>query len=376
MTSIPMRDKTYYLDTIIFQVEDRLFKVPRYHFERNSEIFASTFMLPVTDDVEGISDKNPVKLEGVSSVDFERLLVVLYPLCVDLILLFKNHSRSQRHREDPMPTLSKDHWISVLKLATLWRLLATRALAIRHLDAEVKNGAEGIVLARKYHVASWLRSGYTALSRGAHGAMSLADAEMIGWETATKIYRVREEAAHKGQNFGQADVYGVFAEEFRQADSDSAEYLEKGGEGETGQLAKDIHNGRYFIRSRSTDDELLDGATKDLYVYPANQVPLQQIWQISNEANGHQITSTYEPPGRYLQAALVNQVPFTRLAPPNNVRILAVSGAPGWYFIATDMTSSPPIVLRNTIPAGSNGPISVGELNESDQCQMWQFVRA
>ncbi|KAF7354223.1 hypothetical protein MVEN_01110100 [Mycena venus] len=253
MTSIPVPDKTYYLDSIIFQVEDRLFKVPRYHFERNSEIFASTFMLPVTGDVEGSSDQNPVKLEGISSVDFERLLVVLYPL------------------EDPMPTLSKDHWISVLKLSTLWRLLATRALAIRHLDAEVRNGAEGIVLGKKYHVASWLRSGYTALSRSAHGAISLADAEMIGWETATKIYRIREEAAHKRQNvaqpirdchncgrtlssggycnycskcycsscypvgsmdvsvnvFDNADVDGVFAEEFRQADSDSAEYLEK-----------------------------------------------------------------------------------------------------------------------------------------------------
>ncbi|KAJ7437005.1 hypothetical protein FB451DRAFT_1193532 [Mycena latifolia] len=123
---------------------------------------------------------------------------------------------------------------------------------LRDLDAEVKNGAEGIVLARKYHVASWLRSGYTALSRGAHGAMSLADAEIIGWETATKIYRIREEAAHKRQNdprptrtcydcgsdlsssycnycgsyvddskdeslnlCDKADVDGVFAEEFR-----------------------------------------------------------------------------------------------------------------------------------------------------------------
>ncbi|KAJ6564345.1 hypothetical protein B0H19DRAFT_1140844 [Mycena capillaripes] len=174
----------YYLDSITFQVEDRLFKVPRYHFERNSEIFASIFTLPVTGDVEGGSDQKPIKLEGISSVDFERLLVVLYPL----------------HREDPMPTLSKDHWISVLKLATLWRLLATRALAIRHLDAEVKNGTEGIVLARKYHVASWLRSGYTALSRGAHGVMSLADAEIVGWETATKIYCIREEAAHKREH--------------------------------------------------------------------------------------------------------------------------------------------------------------------------------
>ncbi|KAJ7763591.1 hypothetical protein DFH07DRAFT_956402 [Mycena maculata] len=246
--STPMRDQTYYWESVTFQVEHRLFKVPRYQFERNSEIFAGTFMLPTTGDVEGKSDKNPIKLEGISSVDFERLLAVLYPL------------------ENPMPTFSKDHWISVLKLATLWRLLATRALAIHHLDTEVKNSAEGIVLARTYHVAAWLRSGYEALARGTHGAMSLTDAEMIGWDTATKIYRIREEVTHNikaqpnncyscgntlnycrycciylsqgssnsGQGnmtniFSQADVAVVFAEEFRQAESDSAEYMDPRG---------------------------------------------------------------------------------------------------------------------------------------------------
>ncbi|KAJ7763582.1 hypothetical protein DFH07DRAFT_395903 [Mycena maculata] len=235
-TSSPTRNQTYYLESVTFQVEDNLFKVPRYHFERNSEIFASTFMLPATHNAEGVSDQNPIKLEGISSIDFERLLAVLYPL------------------EEPMPTLPKDHWISVLKLATLWRLLGTRALAISHLDAEVKNDVEGINLARKYHVASWLRSGYEALARSTHGTMSLADAEMIGWETATKIYRIREEAAcaHKAKNnkqgynqgychscgsnfntvsynkdvFHKADVAGMFEEEFRQAESDSAEYIE------------------------------------------------------------------------------------------------------------------------------------------------------
>ncbi|KAJ7509744.1 hypothetical protein B0H11DRAFT_2270119 [Mycena galericulata] len=251
-TSGPVRHRTYYLETITFQVENNLFKVPRYHFENNSEIFASAFTLPTADDVEGVSDRNPVKLEGISSVDFERLLAALYPL------------------KSPMPSMPKDHWISVLKLATLWRLLDIRDLAIQHLDAKVKDNAEGIVLARMYHVADWLRSGYTALARSAHPGMSLDDAKMIGWETATKIYRIREAAAHQRQNrerqdqqpksvfdippstplrphfgmpasqpiegsgpgqsqnlFESADVEGPFAEEFRQADLDSAEYVKR-----------------------------------------------------------------------------------------------------------------------------------------------------
>ncbi|KAJ7509745.1 hypothetical protein B0H11DRAFT_1257123 [Mycena galericulata] len=212
---------------------------------------------PTADDVEGVGDRNPVKLEGISSVDFERLLAALYPL------------------KSPIPSMPKDHWISVLKLATLWRLLDIRDLAIQHLDGEVRDNVEGIVLARKYHVADWLRSGYTALARSAHPGMSLDDAKMIGWETATKIYRIREAAAHQRRNqqrqdqqpksvfdippstplrphrnyfgmpasqpiegsiyspeqsqnlFDSADVEGPFAEEFEQADLDSAEYVKR-----------------------------------------------------------------------------------------------------------------------------------------------------
>jgi hypothetical protein len=92
------RDQKYYLESITFkvrltpkardyphsalQVEERIFKVPRYHFEHSSEIFATTFTLPAVDEVhtEGQSDENPFILEGISCVDFQRLLKVLYPL--------------------------------------------------------------------------------------------------------------------------------------------------------------------------------------------------------------------------------------------------------------------------------------------------------
>ncbi|KAJ7798185.1 hypothetical protein B0H14DRAFT_2907677 [Mycena olivaceomarginata] len=208
------RDKTYYLETITFQVEDRLFKVPRCHFERDSEIFATAYTLPAAEKGEGLSDENPIILEGISSVDFERLLAALYPL------------------KNPIPSVPKDHWISVLKLATLWRFLDIRNLAIRHLETQ------GIILARKYHVAQWLRSGYEAFAQGYYLSMSPMDADMIGWETAAKIYRIREETAcrHRENNnrgrsndnpnpFADADVDGAFSEEFRRAEADSAEYV-------------------------------------------------------------------------------------------------------------------------------------------------------
>ncbi|KAJ7133949.1 hypothetical protein C8R43DRAFT_1022665 [Mycena crocata] len=171
----PARNGKYYFETVIFQVEECLFKIPRYHFERSSEIFATMFSLPTSAEGEVLTDQNPIKLEGISSVDFERLLEVLYPLAVTL------------------PTMSKDCWISILRLATLWRFLAVRELAISKLDSQVRNTLEGIILARKYHVAQWLRSAIAVLVQAPHPAMALADIQIIEWETATQIYRIREE---------------------------------------------------------------------------------------------------------------------------------------------------------------------------------------
>ena len=40
------------------------------------------FSLPVpeaTEDLEGMSDQKPIQLEGVKSIDFDRLLSLFYP---------------------------------------------------------------------------------------------------------------------------------------------------------------------------------------------------------------------------------------------------------------------------------------------------------
>ncbi|KAJ7788782.1 hypothetical protein B0H14DRAFT_3575732, partial [Mycena olivaceomarginata] len=161
------------------QVEARIFKVPRYHFEHSSEIFATTFTLPVVDaaDAEGGSDENPVILEGINSVDFQRLLKVLYPLDIPQIL-----------------SMPKDEWISVLKLSTQWYFLDARDLAIKQLNDRPEIGSvERILLARQYDVAAWLRMGYNDLAKRGEG-ISLEDAATIGWETTVRLYQTREAA--------------------------------------------------------------------------------------------------------------------------------------------------------------------------------------
>jgi len=205
---------------VTFKVEDVLFKVPRYLLERNSDTFASLFTLPVPvsshAQTEGQSDENPIVLEGIRRIDFEWLLTVLYPLDTPLDL----------------SALTKDAWISVLKLSTQWNFLDARALAIQQLTGQGMGPVERIVLAKQYDVSVWLRSGYTEIARSGEG-ISVEDAGKIGWETAFRLYKLREKAirSYTGYNYRECDCFqgvdvkAACAEEFRQADAASAVYL-------------------------------------------------------------------------------------------------------------------------------------------------------
>jgi hypothetical protein len=63
------------------QVEDTLFRLPRRHFEEESEVFRDLFQLPVAENTspDGHSDEQPLRLEGIKKGDFEQLLRVLFP---------------------------------------------------------------------------------------------------------------------------------------------------------------------------------------------------------------------------------------------------------------------------------------------------------
>jgi hypothetical protein len=65
----------------LIKVEDRLFKVPARNFITESEVFETMFKLPQNPDVkaDGLSNNQPLRLEGVKSDDFRQLLRVMYP---------------------------------------------------------------------------------------------------------------------------------------------------------------------------------------------------------------------------------------------------------------------------------------------------------
>ncbi|KAF8150441.1 hypothetical protein K438DRAFT_436048 [Mycena galopus ATCC 62051] len=203
----PMRDR-YYLESIVFKVENTLFKVPRFQFERHSEIFATTFSLPPPiEGAEGSSDETPFKLGGIECDDFKMLLKVLYPMTP----------------VPKTPCLLHEEWISVLKLANLWSFIEVRNLAVEQLTfhSERLDCIERILFARQYDVSSWLRSGYAELARR-KAAISSEEAVKIGWEAALQICQLREAAVStkSGKNpYEKADIGNVFQAEFARADS-------------------------------------------------------------------------------------------------------------------------------------------------------------
>jgi len=169
------RDDVYYLDPVIFLVEDVLFKIPRHYLETHSSIFRDIFSLPQGDnDAEGSHDEKPFVLESVSKIDFRKLLMVIYP-------------------ENPVVpiTLDQDGWISVLKLSTLWELDTIREKAVKELQKLVDD-AEKVVLGKTYRVGDWLVEGYfTLVNRDT--TLSDADVDKLGSHTAIKLFRLREE---------------------------------------------------------------------------------------------------------------------------------------------------------------------------------------
>ncbi|KAK0486272.1 hypothetical protein IW261DRAFT_1454676 [Armillaria novae-zelandiae] len=176
LSSSPSRDKDYYWETIVLQVEDTLIRVPKHHLVGKSEVFDSMLSLPQgKNDPEGISDEKPIRLEGIKKIDFDRLLQIIYPI---------DNSR--------VPELSVNGWVSVLTLSNLWRM-SVRKTAIERLTSRLSqiSPVDRVLLGRRYSVVSWISSGYEELASRVT-EVSLEEGERIGLVTALRIGHIRE----------------------------------------------------------------------------------------------------------------------------------------------------------------------------------------
>nr|GAT51539.1 predicted protein [Mycena chlorophos] len=179
----------YFADgNVIFRVENVLYRVHRYFLERDSVVFSSMFSLPPVagQRPEGETPENPIALEGVTTVDFDRFLAVLYPL---------NFSTRD--------TVSTDEWTSVLSLATRWDFLSLRTLAITRLNSlmSTSSAAERVGLARAYDIQEWLKPALLALCTRAE-ALTLTDGQYLGLEDTIRVGQVRQ-AIRYASNFNR-----------------------------------------------------------------------------------------------------------------------------------------------------------------------------
>lgn len=210
---VRQRGKFYY-DTVVFQVEDKLHRIPRIHLTKYSQVFKDMFELPPTPSseageggikqvvIEGTTDEHPIVLPGCTNEEFESLLEVL---------LTPGHLA-------PLE-LDTNRWIAALKLSTMWDMPLIRALSIKSLSSlpEPLRALQKVQLGLQFKIREWVIEGCTALilpslappassadldsvaspsSAATSEPLSLSVlASHLGWETAARIAWISRSAA-------------------------------------------------------------------------------------------------------------------------------------------------------------------------------------
>ncbi|KDQ58990.1 hypothetical protein JAAARDRAFT_649751 [Jaapia argillacea MUCL 33604] len=165
------KDEQFYFSdrNVFFLVDRRLFKVHSFFFERNSAYFRT-----LLSENRQSSDSNPILLDDVAAVDFQRFLRMLYPT------QFDKHS-----------AITKEEWVSVLLLATAWDFTSIRTVAIREL-VSCTSPIDKIVLGRKYDISYWLKDAYIAVCTRPE-ALTVEEAEDLGLKESINISKVRQD---------------------------------------------------------------------------------------------------------------------------------------------------------------------------------------
>ncbi|KAG6901623.1 hypothetical protein C0995_009896 [Termitomyces sp. Mi166 len=157
----------------------------------NSPIFRDMFAIPQgeggTTQIEGSCDSNPISLDHVKKDDFRHLLDVILPL----------------HRNIPPtePVLSKEAWIAVLGLADMWEMHKIRLHCIDKLTNMSMTSVERVILAKKFHVPRWLRTGYKELVTSENQTLSMSASERIGYRSAIGVFQLRERFKREASSY-------------------------------------------------------------------------------------------------------------------------------------------------------------------------------
>ncbi|KAG5219781.1 atp-dependent helicase [Salix suchowensis] len=180
----------YYFSNVIFLVGNELFNVPRHKFQSESVIFRSMFDLPTGDKTpDGLTDEQPLRLDGIDRDEFSSLLEYLYP----------------RGIERPL-RLTLAEWLAVLKQSTRWEMDRIRNDAIETIPTLVADPAQWLGLAIDYNVEAWFIPAMNKLVQRAE-PLSTADLAHIGIECVLKIAAIREVCHSKHASVANSYIF-------------------------------------------------------------------------------------------------------------------------------------------------------------------------
>ena len=184
---------------MIDQVEDCLFRVHRYHLDRESQIFPKS---------TGPKD-DPVELPGVTRAEFESLLNFFYDGCVP----YKKPSVSLAHLLCVVPRMHNEttrpllFWTLLLSIATRFEMVHVRSRAITEIDVFNPriDPVDQVVLAVRHDVPEWLPQAYTAICQRAD-PIEIEDARKLGLETTVLLAKSRETVRNTSKSHVHVDI--------------------------------------------------------------------------------------------------------------------------------------------------------------------------
>ncbi|KAF5326748.1 hypothetical protein D9619_004411 [Psilocybe cf. subviscida] len=201
-------------ETVVFQVENELFCIPKKGLSVPGSTFEDMFALSLTSGpgVEGQSLANPIILPQTRASDFSALLTLLYPW-INMYdgsggLSEVPHKYLKEARHKNTKDFGLDHWLGVLRLANKWNYDGVRETAIDALGSLLPRGIERIQAGREYFVQTWVKEGYhDIVSTRGLDPDKLAEAPYnFGQATIAKIFYIQVASlAHLGGVYCHSD---------------------------------------------------------------------------------------------------------------------------------------------------------------------------
>ncbi|CAE6500664.1 unnamed protein product [Rhizoctonia solani] len=178
---------------VAIQIGKTLFNVHKYQLAK-SEVFSDMFKIPKPEGgepEEGSSPEHPIKLEGVSALDFAALLRVLYA----------SHFSSNQ----PVPEASLV--IPAFRLANMFNFSELRAFLLPLAEQNL-NDVDKIVFAREFDIKEWLTPAHVRLCQWEE-PLSGEEARKLGIESVLIVSRMREQYRGRVSSF-TVDAYYCF----------------------------------------------------------------------------------------------------------------------------------------------------------------------